>query len=349
MQDRVARVGSDGRLVWTGESVAHVTLFEKLLVPALSKLSNWVPGGGIWMNTQRPEWNDANNALAGNGVSMVTAYYLRRYLTFLVDLWTASDVESVVVSTEVATWLRAVSAAFESRPQPTDDVARRAMLDRLGRAFEAYRDPVYARGFSGREAVPVAEAVEAFTRALHHLDATIEVSHRDDGLFHAYNLLDLRDDRAVVTHLYEMLEGQVAALSSGAVSAADTVRLVDEMFESALYRPDQDTFLLYPARRLPGFLDKNVIPDARAAGVVLIRELLDAGQTAIVERDVDGTVRFHADFANADDLDDALTRLSADPTWTAAVDRDRAEVMDVYEEVFRHHGVYRTLRYDVRI
>ena len=32
------------------------------------------------MNTQRPEWNDANNALVGNGISMVTLYYLRRFV-----------------------------------------------------------------------------------------------------------------------------------------------------------------------------------------------------------------------------------------------------------------------------
>ena len=63
--------------------VHHVGLLEKLLVPALAKLSNLVPDGGIWMNTQRPEWNDANNALVGNGVSMVTLFHLRRYLDFL--------------------------------------------------------------------------------------------------------------------------------------------------------------------------------------------------------------------------------------------------------------------------
>ena len=40
---------------------------EKLLVLLLTKLTNLVPEGGIWMNTQRPEWNDANNALVGKG------------------------------------------------------------------------------------------------------------------------------------------------------------------------------------------------------------------------------------------------------------------------------------------
>ncbi len=32
------------------------------------------------MNTRRPEWNDANNALVGYGLSMVTLCYLRRFL-----------------------------------------------------------------------------------------------------------------------------------------------------------------------------------------------------------------------------------------------------------------------------
>jgi hypothetical protein len=41
-------------------------------------MSNLIPEGGIWMNTQRPEWND-NNALVGNGVSMVTLCYLRDF------------------------------------------------------------------------------------------------------------------------------------------------------------------------------------------------------------------------------------------------------------------------------
>ncbi len=77
-------VGSDGSLIWDKkEQVMHVNLAEKLLVTLLSKLSNFIPGAGIWMNTQRPEWNDANNALVGYGVSMVTAYYLRAFLRLL--------------------------------------------------------------------------------------------------------------------------------------------------------------------------------------------------------------------------------------------------------------------------
>ena len=67
--ERVERIGSDGRLLVDRDgSLVRVGMFEKLLVPALGKLSSYVPDGGIWLNTQRPEWNDANNALVGSRV-----------------------------------------------------------------------------------------------------------------------------------------------------------------------------------------------------------------------------------------------------------------------------------------
>ena len=85
--ERIDRIGADGRLVAGADGgIVHVTLLEKLLIPALSKLSNLVPRGGIWMNTQRPEWNDANNALVGFGLSMVTLAHLRRYLQLLDEI-----------------------------------------------------------------------------------------------------------------------------------------------------------------------------------------------------------------------------------------------------------------------
>ena len=81
---RVGEAGSDGKLLWDNKGqVRHVNLTEKLLISLLAKFANFIPGAGIWLNTQRPEWNDANNALVGNGVSMVTRTQLRRYLCIL--------------------------------------------------------------------------------------------------------------------------------------------------------------------------------------------------------------------------------------------------------------------------
>ena len=53
------------------------------------------------MNTQRPEWNDANNALVGNGISMVTLYYLRRFVDFFNSLLEKTDLISVEISSEL--------------------------------------------------------------------------------------------------------------------------------------------------------------------------------------------------------------------------------------------------------
>ncbi|NNC41395.1 MAG: hypothetical protein HKN95_11985, partial [Acidimicrobiia bacterium] len=45
----VGQIGNDGKLMHGKDGeVYHVTFAEKLLVPALAKLSNFVPGGGIW-------------------------------------------------------------------------------------------------------------------------------------------------------------------------------------------------------------------------------------------------------------------------------------------------------------
>ncbi len=83
-------MGADGKLLLDADGqVYQVNLLEKLLVPLLAKLGNLVIDGGIWLNTQRPEWNDANNALVGQGLSMVTLYYMRRYVRFLQELLAA--------------------------------------------------------------------------------------------------------------------------------------------------------------------------------------------------------------------------------------------------------------------
>ena len=104
---RVRSMGADGKLVWDKHGhVRLVNLAEKLLVPLLAKLSNFIPEAGIWLNTQRPEWNDANNALVGNGASMVTLYYLRRHLTFCQELFRAQADSRFSVSAEVAGLLR---------------------------------------------------------------------------------------------------------------------------------------------------------------------------------------------------------------------------------------------------
>jgi hypothetical protein len=170
------------------------------------------------------------------------------------------------------------------------------------------------------------------------LDREIALQRRDDGLYHSYNLLELDDERAVVHPLDVMLEGQVAALSSGAVGAAEAQRLAAALFDGPLYRDDQQSFLLYPERELPSFLEKNTVPEESVRAVPLLQELLRAGDESLVARDAEGNVRFQADFANDGDLAAALARLERQQRWRELARADRSSVLRVFEEVFKHQS-----------
>jgi hypothetical protein len=342
-QERAGEIGGDGKLLPGPDGdPALVTLLEKLLVTALAKLSNFVPGGGIWMNTQRPEWNDANNALVGYGLSMVTACHLRRFLGHLRTMVTAKGADAVV-SAEVATWLAHVAAALREAPLEVadDDAGRFALMGRLGRAATDYRTAVYDAGLSGATStVDAATIVELLDTAIGHLDATIRGSRRSDGLVHAYNLVELAPDGAgaSIRRLPEMLEGQVAVLGSGVLTPTERADLLDALFESSLHRADQDSFLLAPIRHLPAFVDKNVIPVGDVEADPLLAGLLAAGDTSLVRRDADGRVRFHPELTDEAELTAALDRLAATDDWAELVAEHRRSVLDTYERVFEHRA-----------
>src|SRR5947207_14717586 len=128
------------------DTVRLVNLTEKLLIPILTKLSNFIPGAGLWLNTQRPEWNDANNALVGNGASMVTLYHLRRHLAFCHKLF-SSSAASYPVSREVSNFFLSVLDTLRAHRRllkgTINDAQRRQILDALGRAGSIYRESIY--------------------------------------------------------------------------------------------------------------------------------------------------------------------------------------------------------------
>jgi len=344
IEDRVAGLGSDGKLVSDPDgSVRHVNLLEKLLVPALAKLSNLIPDAGIWMNTQRPEWNDANNALGGGGVSVVTMCYLRRYLAFLAETLDGSPTTALPVSGEVVAWFGNVRDILERErgllgDGPLAAADRKRLLDELGEVFSVYRGTVYEGGLTGRTDLPLGEVVGLCRTALAYLDWGIRANRRDDGLYHAYNLLDFAPDGSgvEVVRLPEMLEGQVAALSSGVPDPEEALRILERLYDSPLYREDQDSFMLYPERVLPGFLERNAVPYERARSVPLVEALLEAGDRSLIARDADGVCRFHGSIRNARDLAATLDDLGGRDDWSARVALDRDEVLALFEEVFRH-------------
>ena len=340
--ERCKRLGGDGRLVPDGDGVLHVNLAEKLAVIMLAKLSNLVLGGGIWLNTQRPEWNDANNALVGYAASMVTLYHLRRYQTRFAKLLEPLRGKTVRISREVADWLHAVDAVYVDEAdrvlgQPTvDDVARKRVLDRLGAAFSAYRGQVYEQGISGTVDVSVDRLVAFLELSLRYIDHTIRAARRDNGLYDAYNLVTFSADGVGVRRLYDMLEGQVSALSSGQLHGDTAARLLEAMQTSALYRADQHSYLLYPVRALESYLDRNRIDAGIVEKIPLFKALLAAGDSSLVIRDAAGTCRFDASLGNARAVAAVLDQLGTSATFGGLARQDRARVLEAYEAVFRH-------------
>jgi len=340
IDERVAAIGADGKLVLDAEgNVYLVNLLEKLLVPLLAKLGNLVLDAGIWLNTQRPEWNDANNALVGHGISVVTLCYLRRYLGFLQELL-GGERGTVELSAEVAAWLSdTASALAEIRPWlgqgPVSAGQRWQALEKLGEAASRYRQSVYADApFAGKVRHPLAQIRAFIGDALAAIDHSMHSNRREDGLYHAYNLLDLGIGEARIVHLYLMLEGQVAALSSGALGPGEAAALVESLFASDLYRPDQRSFMLYPDRPLPGFLEKNRIPEEGVHSIPLLQRMLEAGDARIVSRDSEGCCRFSADLTSVRDLEARLDALAE--SYGEAAEAARGPLRGLYEAVFRH-------------
>ncbi len=342
IEQRVERIGADGKLVLdANREVYQVNLLEKLLVPLLAKLGNLAIDGGIWMNTQRPEWNDANNALVGHGLSMVTLCYMRRYVSFLKRLL-ATESGSIELSGEVSRWLAETSAALEKiRPllggKAISATDRYATFAELGHAASRYRETVYRQNLSsGKVSEPLDPILVMLDDALAAIDHSIATNRRDDGLYHAYNLLNLQDEALTVDMLYPMLEGQVAALSAGAIEPADAVAVIEALFASDVYRSDQRSFMLYPDRPLPGFLEKNRIPADRVHAIPLLERMLAEGDGRVVVRDAKGCYRFNADFANVGDLDEELDRLA--PAYGDDVESAREDLRRLYETVFHHQA-----------
>ena len=341
IEQRVTNMGADGKLLLDSEgSVYQVNLLEKLLVPLLSKLANLVIDGGIWLNTQRPEWNDANNALVGQGLSMVTLYYLRRYISFLQNLL-AGNQNMVALSTEVAIWLDetvytlAVVQPLLERNKDLTAAQRLVALTKLGQAASRYRETIYQQQFfSGKSTRSMLSINQLLADALATIDHTISKNQRADNLFHAYNLVEFQSSELEIKTLYPMLEGQVAALSSGAVSPQQAVEVLQALFSSDLYRSDQHSFMLYPDRQLPGFLDKNLIAGDAIIAIPILQRMLDENNQIILLQDVDDNFRFNADIINRTELDFRLDSLFS--RYGEEIKSARHSIRDLYENTFNH-------------
>jgi len=268
IREERATLGADGALLRDEHRfIVKANFIEKILATSLAKLSNFIPEGGIWMNTQRPEWNDANNALVGNGVSMVTLYYLNRFFNFFEELLETSSTAEVEVSNEVLSFFNSVLNTFDKHKgllsSSINDTDKKVILDALGNAGSDFRAQIYSHAFSGRKSNLSFDRLKKFVRlSKSYLEHSINANRRSDNLYHAYNLMTVNSDNSIsISYLSEMLEGQVAVLSSGYLDGKETLKVLDALKQSKLFRKDQYSYLLYPFKELKGFLDRNTISE----------------------------------------------------------------------------------------
>lgn len=339
---RIGEMGTDGKLILDAKGrVLHINLAEKLLILLLAKLSNFVPEGGIWMNTQRPEWNDANNALVGKGLSVVTLCYLRRFIVFSRELLAGCDMRELELTREVTSFLAGIYGVLEAYKAmlhtSNSDAQRRVLMDILGQAGSDYRWTVYKKGISGEFVTLDLEKILAFLDLTQQVvEHTIRTNKRTDNLYHAYNVLLLDTGRACVAHLYEMLEGQVAILSSGMLSAKQALELLSCLRKSSMYRADQHSYMLYPDRDIPGFLSKNTLSPDQVQDSALIAQLVERDDHTLILRDENGFYHFNGSFRNARDVERVLNKLGHNDPYTALVKAESGQILALFEKVFNH-------------
>jgi hypothetical protein len=293
------------------------------------------------MNTQRPEWNDANNALVGKGLSVVTLSYLLRYIVFCKELLKKEVNATVQLGVEVHGFY---SQIFEILNQFTgmlvtsfSDEQRRAMMNALGQAGSDYRWNYYSQGISGEVAqLPMAELIAFLDLAQQYVEHSLHANKRSDNLYHAYNVLSLGDKTATVNYLYEMLEGQAAILSSGMLSGEESLALLESLKHSQLYRADQHSYILYPDRTLDGFLEKNSMTAEQVSGLMLFSELVAANDKTLVVRDEKDNYHFSGHIRNSKDVVRSLNALKSQPRYAELVKAESEKIEALFEGVFRH-------------
>lgn len=142
------------------------------------------------------------------------------------------------------------------------------------------------------------------------------------------------NDAVSISYLPEMLEGQVAVLSSGYLSTEESLNVLDALKASALFRPDQYSYILYPNKTLPRFVDKNTISKQQVQSSSLLQKLIDAGNTQVITKDCNGEFHFNGNFNNVDNLKAALKSLPDEFSTLASNETDT--VCGIFEAIFDH-------------
>jgi hypothetical protein len=263
-------------------------------------------------------------------------------LQFWANQFETSKNEKISVSEEVKVLFTAIYKLFDENKGLLEkgftDADRRNFVDSLGKVGSEYRNTIYNKSFSGIKKTIERKTLVDFTQLLlGYMDQSIRKNKRDDGLYHTYNLISFTDNGISIRNLYEMLEGQVAVLSSGYLSVNESVEVLNSLKNSSLYRVDQDSYLLYPDRQLPLFVEKNNIPIQMIMGSKLLSELVNDRNLSIISSDDLGNFHFNGAFRNANVLENALNKLDS-IKYSTLVAEEKELVLGIYEALFDHQS-----------
>jgi hypothetical protein len=199
-----------------------------------------------------------------------------------------------------------------------------------------YRNTIYENRFSGDKETVTKEDITSFLSvSIAFLEHSIDANKRADNLYHAYNLMTLTNDEQVqISYLPEMLEGQVAVLSSGYLSSKESLNVLNSLKASSLFRKDQYSYILYPNKELPRFVNKNTIPKQKLEGLSLLKKLIDDGNTRVLSQDCRGDFHFNGSFNNVESLQEALQSLPE--KYKLLVEKETPEIEQLFEDIFDH-------------
>ena len=164
------------------------------------------------------------------------------------------------------------------------------------------------------------------------VELTIKMNRRDNGLYHSYNTVKISDSGMEIVYLQEMLEGQVAVLSSDLLTPDEAQAVVEALEKSRMYETRQHSYMLYPNKELPAFQNKNCVKESEVAD---LKNLIKRTGTLYMEKDVNGIYHFNPDFRNSNVIKDFI---AAQKEENRPTDAEQEELLEVYEKTFNHQS-----------
>jgi hypothetical protein len=120
------------------------------------------------------------------------------------------------------------------------------------------------------------------------------------------------------------------------LSGEESLALLESLRHSQLYRSDQHSYILYPDRKIPAFLEKNLMTSAHVSDLALVSELVKMQDKTLIVRDEAGDYHFSGHIRNIKDVIRSLDGLKRNPQFAGLVNSEAAKIEALFEEQFHH-------------